>query len=162
MQPQGALFPVAAEGENDPRFAAVIKRLATVLAEEGYGRATYADRVAIGAALFGVFYTSKNAAGELERRLNGAAAALVSDEGKLDSYDCCAVAHEVRRKRGAESAIVIAFDAHARVHIGCAVKPGSATELLEARLMEKIDEVAHDFIEDVVLDLVVPEPGRPS
>jgi hypothetical protein len=160
--PQGALFPVVVEGASDPRFVAVLKRLSLVMEEEGFGRVTREDRVKLGAALFGAMYTSGGAAGELERRLNGATAPLISDEGKLDSYDCAAVAHEVRRKRGADSAIVIAIDERARVHIGCAVRPGSPSELIEARLMQKIDEAAHDFIEDVVLDLVVPEKVQAS
>jgi hypothetical protein len=163
-EPQGSLFPVAALDANDPRFAVLVKRVGALVEEVGFGRVTYSDRVDIGAALFGVIYGTRGAAGELERRLNGTDAPLVDEEGKLDSYECAAVAHELRRVKGADGAIVIAVDARNRVHIGVATPnaPGSQTDLLAARLMRQIDEVAHDRIQDVVLDLVVTKKGQAS
>lgn len=161
-EPQG-LFPVAADGADDPRFQPALKRVAAVLEEEGFGRVSGRARVDLGAALFGFLYASRDPdVAEIERRLNGPDAELVSDDGKLDSYDCAAVAHEVRRKRGAAGAIVLAVDEANRVHIGVAVEKGSQSDLLAAKLMRQIDDVAHLHIQDVVLDLVVEPTGQPS
>jgi hypothetical protein len=161
---RGTLFPVDVEGGDDPRFTPALRRCAAVLEQEGFGLVRGQDRLDLGAKLMEFLYVSRGAAGELEKRLNGTAAPLVSDEGGVDSYECAAVAHELRRKRGAAGAIVIAIDDANRVHIGMAVHPGTQSDLLAAKVMQQIDDVAHLHIQDVVLDLVVEEPtaAQPS
>lgn len=154
-----ATYPLPIGDIEDPRFAPSVKRTAAVLEQEGFPRLEHDARIDLGAKLMEFLFASRGAAGELEKRLNGTAAPLVDGEGKLDSYDCAAVAHELRRKRGAEGTIVIAIDAQNRVHIGMAVEPQTQSDILAAALMSKIDDVAHMHIQDVVLDLVVPPEG---
>ena len=159
-------YPLPVGDVEDPRFAQFVKRTAALAEQEGFPRLDHAARVDLAAKLLEFLYVSRGAAGEIEKRLNSTVAPLVSDEGGVDSYECAAVAHELRRKRGAEGAIVIALDERSRVHIGMAMpkEPGSQADLLAARLMRQIDDVAHLHIQDVVLDLVVEDDGqgRPS
>jgi hypothetical protein len=140
-EPQRALFPMAVAGEGDVRFAAVMKRLGTVVEEEGFGRMTHEDRVATGAALFGVFYGSGGAAGELEKRLNGTAAPLVAADGSLDSYDCLAVAHELRRNKGAAGALVIAMSSDDELSIGLAAEQGTMMDVVGNELIDALSSV---------------------
>lgn len=161
-EPQGGVFPVMV-GAEDPRFETFAKRTGLLAEECGFPRLGARDRADLAKVLFGFLYASRDPdAAEIDRRLNDGRSLLVSDDGGLDSYDCAAVAHEIRRKRGAEGAIVLAIDDRGHVHVGCALKRNSPTEALEAKIMERIDDVAHDAIENVVLDLVVPEKGQPS
>jgi hypothetical protein len=161
-EPQGALFPVASEAGGDGRLDMLARDVGVVLERHGYPRVNGRDRAELEKRLVAFIYGARGAEGELEQRLNGTAAPLVSPEGKLDSYDCAAVAHEIRRKRGAEGAIVVAIDEQNRVHIGCAVEPQSQADFLASKVMSVLDDVSHDAIQDVVLDLVVNEKGQPS
>jgi hypothetical protein len=156
-------YPVRADGMEraDNRFISLARNVGAVLEQHGYPRVTGEARIELEKRLFEFCYGSRGAAGELERRLNGTAPPLVSDEGALDSYDCAEMAHELRRLHGAEGAIVIAIDPANRVYIGMAVpkEPGSQPDLLAAHLMRRIDEVADVHIQDVVLDLVLNADG---
>jgi hypothetical protein len=159
-------YPVQMDGQerSDPRFVSLPKNVAAVIEQHCFPRLTAEKRVELERALFEFIYGSRGAAGELEKRINGTAAPLVSDDGALDSYDCAELAHALRRQHGAEGAIVIAIDPENRVHIGMAVpkEPGSQADLLAAHLMRKIDDVANVHIQDVVLDLVVDADGNGS
>ena len=159
-------YPVRVDGRErrDRRFAGVARDVARVLEQHGFYRGDAEDQSDLRKAMFEYVFGARGPEGELERRLNGLAEPLVSDEGKLDSYDCAGVAHEVRRKRGAAGAIVLAIDDDNRVHIGMALpnKPGSQADLLGAKIMRQIDDVAHLHIQDVVLDFVVEEPPAES
>lgn len=159
-------YPVRMDGQEraDNRFASLPKNVAAVIEQHCFPRLPNEKRVQLERFLFEFIYGSRGAVGEIERRLNGTASPLVSNEGTLDSYDCAEVAHHLRRERGAEGAIVIAIDPANCVHIGIAVpkEPGSQADLLAAHLMRKIDDVANVHIQDVVLDLVVDENGGVS
>lgn len=167
-EPQGQLFPVAVQPGGDPRFIAVMKRLGTVMEEEGFGRMSHADRVATGAALFGVMYGSGGAAGELERRLNGTAAPLVAADGSLDSYDCLAVGHELRRNKGAEGALVIAMGSNSQLSIGLAAEEGSMMDVVGNELIEALSSVIEKRgwkapeVKDVGMDFTVGDPENAS
>lgn len=167
-EPQGALFPVAADGASDPRFTPSVKRIAAVLEEEGFGRVRGKDQIDLASVLFGFLYASRGAAGELEKRLNGAAAALVSGSGELDSYDCLAVSHELRRVRGAEGALVIAMGSNSQLSIGLAAEEGSMMDVVGNELIDALSSVIEKRgwkspeVKDVSMDFAVGEPGDRS
>lgn len=160
-EPKGTLFPVAAEGADDRRFLNLARDVGRVLEQHAYPRVNGDDRVELAAKLFEFLYVSRGAAGEMEKRINGVCAPLVSDEGGLDAYDCVAVAHEVRRKRGAQGALVLAMDEKDHIHIGCAVAPQSQADFAFGRLLAALDELGTAQVEPIVLDLVINEE-RPS
>jgi len=161
MEPQVKHFPVDRE-DGDRRLDMLARDVGRVLEHHGYPRVNGEDRTELEGLLIEFIYGSRGAPGELEARLNGTAAPLVSDEGGIDSYECVAVAHELRRKRGADGALVLAMDADDVLHIGCAVEPQSKMDFLSGRLLALLDDLGHDQIAPVALDLVVNESGRAS
>jgi hypothetical protein len=137
-------LPIDARGlddAEDPRFAPAVKRTAAVLEQEGYPRVSGDDRTDLAAKLMEFLYASRGAAGELEKRLNGTAAPLVSPTGTLDSYDCLAVGHELRRLKGARGALVIAMDADDHLSIGLAAEEGSMMDIVGNELIGALERV---------------------
>jgi len=146
----------------DKRFAALARDVGLVLEQHSYPRVNGDDRSELEKVLFDFLYGSRGAAGELEKRLNGTAAPLVSEEGTLDSYDCLAVAHELRRKRAATGALVIATDANDQLSIGLAADEGALMDVLGNEIIESLEGVlkkrgwAAPEIKDVGMDFTVP------
>lgn len=161
-EPRGTLFPVPSE-VGDRRLDMLARDVGRVLEQHGYPKVNGNDRIELEKRLVEFLHGSRGAAGELESRLNGTAAPLVSDEGGLDAYECVAVAHELRRKRGADGALVIAMDEQNRLHVGCAVEPQSQMDFLSGKLLGLLDGLAEPgSIEPYVLDMVVNEQGQAS
>ncbi len=164
-EPRGTLFPVPVESTDDPRFAPTVKRVGRVMEEEGYPRIAGADRRDLAAKLMEFLYVSRGAAGELEQRLNGTAAPLVKAGGGLDSYDCLAVCHELRRVRGAAGALIIAMGADDQLSIGLAAEEGSMMDIVGNELIEALSTVIEKrgwkrpAVKDVGLEFVVPPEG---
>lgn len=168
MNAAASKYPVRADGMEraDRRFDQLARDVGLVLEQHGFPRVNGADRADLEKRLFEFLYGSRGAAGELERRLNGTAPPLVSDEGALDSYDCAAVAHELRRKRGAAGAVVIAMDDQNHVFTGCAIVPQSQMDFFASKVMALLGEVADESVDgeevrlqDTVLDLVINADG---
>jgi hypothetical protein len=157
-------YPVRVNGMEraDSRFDGLAKVVGLELEQRGFPRLTGDTHVELEKALFEFVYGSRGFAGELEKRLNGTAAPLVAGDEKVDSYACCAAAHELRRLRGAEGALVVAVDDAGMVHIGCAVEPQSQADLLASKLISVLDDLAHAQISAVAMDVEVDERGGVS
>lgn len=112
-----------------------------MLEQEGFPRVSGVDRVDLAAKLMEFLFVSRGAAGELEKRLNGTAAPLVKPGGELDSYDCLAVCHELRRVRGATGALVIAMGADDQLSIGLAADEGSTMDIVGNELIDALSSV---------------------
>jgi hypothetical protein len=164
-EPRGTLFPVAVEGAESLPFDWAAKQTGYLLEQMGLPRVNGNDRAALESKLREFVLGSRGAAGELERRLNGTAEPLVSASGGLDSYDCLAVGHELRRLRGARGALVIAMDSEGHLSIGLAVEEGSTMDVLGNELIEALDSVItkrgwkSPDVRDVSMEFVVDKEG---
>jgi hypothetical protein len=160
-------YPVRTNGMEraDKRFEMLARDMGLVAEQHGYDRLTAEERAEFEKRLFEFFHGSRGAAGELEKRLNGTAAPLVKEGGELDSYDCLAVCHELRRVRGAEGALVIAMRSDSELTIGLAADEGSMMDVVGNELIDALSAVIEKrgwkapTVKDVGMEFVVDKEG---
>jgi hypothetical protein len=153
---------------GDRRFTMLARNVGLLLEQHAYDRLDGEDRDELEKVLYAFLYGSRGAAGELEKRLNGTAAPLVSDEGKLDSYDCLAAAHELRRVKGAQGALVIAMGEDGHLRSAVAAEEGSMMDIVGNEVINNLGAVlakrgwkAPDM-QDVAMEFTVGEGGKAS
>lgn len=164
MMTAASKYPVRADGMEraDRRFEGLAKDVARVYEQHGFPRHDADALRQLDKTLFEHTYGSRGAAGEMERRLNGTAAPLVSPEGKVDSYACFAAAQELRRLPGAAGALVLVVGVNGMMYVGTAVDPKSPADLVASKVIAVLDGLTQDQAEAAALDVEVDENGRAS
>jgi len=136
-------YPVRYDGAEDQRLSTrCVGEVAAVLEMHGFPPVhRHLAVMRLRSALAGFVYGENTAtvAAELETRINAAASATYTPAGKLSSEDCCASAHELRRLKGANGALVIVRDAEGHYHMGSAVDEGSRFESVSDHLMAELE-----------------------
>lgn len=158
-------YPVERPADADVRLSKMARDVRSVLGQHGFWDV---DRAELAKMLHEVLFGSRGAAGELEARINGTAAPLVSDEGKLDAYDCLAAAHELRRVKGAQGALVIAMSSDGHLSSAVAADQGSMMDIVGNEVIDKLDVVLEargwklPEMQDVAMDFTVDAEGKAS
>jgi hypothetical protein len=159
-------YPVRAEGPNDPRFASLARDVGRVLEQHGFPRVNGEAREELEQLLYEFCYVPRQLAADLARGSitpgRPSPPQTFTVEGPLCSEDCIASAHELREVKGANGALVIAMDDDDVLHCGCSVEAGSKMDIVSARLLAKLDDMAPGdgtSIKDVVLSVVIKDDG---
>lgn len=152
-------YPIA--GGDDHRFEKLARDVGKVLEQHHYPSVRGADRLELENLLWRFIHEDRAALPAVEvrhvRRSRGTeappATRTFTSEGELDSDDCSAAAHELRRLKGASGAIVVAMDERELLHIGMSVQGGSTMDYVANRLYAVLDNMASRQIKDVVIDI---------
>jgi hypothetical protein len=138
-------YPVVTGDLEDQRFSGeLVRDVGQVFERYGFPRVRGEHRQELADVLFWFFYVQRGPAGDLAARLNGIHAPLrgaANETGPLSPEDCCAAAHELRRRRGADGALVLAMDAAHQLLVGCAVDEGTTMDAVSTEIIESLEDV---------------------
>lgn len=153
-------YPIA--GADDHRFEKLARDVGKVLEQHHYPKVRGADLLELENILWRFIHEDRGTLPAVQvRHVHRARGTMhppeptssFTAEGTLDSDDCCAAAHELRRVKAASGALVVAMDERELLHIGMSVEGGSPMDYVANRLYSVLDNMASRRIKDVVIDI---------
>lgn len=159
-------YPIV--GADDHRFEKLARDVGRVLEQHHYPKVRGGDLLELQNMLWRFIHEDRSKLPAVQvrhvRRARGTepppATRTFTSEGELDSDDCTAAAHELRRLKGASGAMVVAMDESEMLHIGMSVQGGSPMDYYANRLYSVLDNMASRQIKDVVIDF--DDPAGPA